>query len=134
MDIKERLKRLRINSHYGAYPIDRDSAIKEVEEILRRKKMDALERAMNIIKENICDDGHYPIDGGIFNTKSITFGDEKPDAKCTLYKDDDIQVDVCYEAGYFEVFGLNEKEFEKLERHYYGLVAAITHDEEEEEE
>lgn len=96
--------------------------------------MSALEKAKNVIKENICSDGHYPIDGGIFNTKSITFGDEKPDAKCTLYKDDDIQVDVCYEAGYFEVFGLNKEEFEKLERYYYSLVATITHEEEDNEE
>lgn len=39
MDIKERLRRINANSFYGVGQIDRDDIIKEVEDILRRKKM-----------------------------------------------------------------------------------------------
>lgn len=39
MDIKEKLKLLNTNSFYGVGQIDRDCMIKEVEDILRRKKM-----------------------------------------------------------------------------------------------
>ena len=38
MDIKERLRRIHANSFYGVGQIDRDDIIKEVEDILRRKK------------------------------------------------------------------------------------------------
>lgn len=39
MDIKERLRQINANSFYGVGQIDRDDMIKEVEDILRRKKM-----------------------------------------------------------------------------------------------
>lgn len=39
MDIKEKLRRIDANSFYGVGQIDRDLMLKEVEEILRRKKM-----------------------------------------------------------------------------------------------
>lgn len=39
----------------------------------------------------------------------------------TLYKDDAVQVDICYGWGYFEVFGLTDKEFAEVKSFYVHL-------------
>jgi len=36
----------------------------------------------------------------------------------TLYDEDGLTIDICYEWAYFEVFGLSDSEFEELERYY----------------
>lgn len=35
-----------------------------------------------------------------------------------IYDEDGLAIDICYSYAYFEVFGLTEEEFEKLENYY----------------
>lgn len=58
------------------------------------------------------DDAGY----GIFFTQNI-LGDPME----TVYKDGDIQIDICYAYNYFEVFGLTEDEQEVIESYYHRL-------------
>lgn len=62
---------------------------------------------------------------GIFSTRNLV-GDEMT----TLYRDNDIQIDICYHWEYFEVFGLSENEFEVLAAYYEYLVDEIEGDDE----
>lgn len=70
--------------------------------------MSRLEKAKEIIEKNI-EDARY----GIFNTRNIV-----GDRMTSLYDDGDLQIDICYDWGYFEVFGLSDEEFEQLEEFY----------------
>lgn len=60
-------------------------------------------------------------DCGIFNTRNIV-GDHME----TLYKDDEITIDICYHWSYFEVFGLSANEFKELDRFYNDLSKKAT--------
>ena len=73
--------------------------------------MDMLETAKKIIKENF-EDAKY----GIFDSRNIV-----GDAMYNVYDKDGLTIDICYGYGYFEVFGLTDKEFEKLEEYYEEL-------------
>jgi len=64
--------------------------------------------AKNIILDNIGDACH-----GIFNTRNLV-GDDMT----TLYEEDGLQIDICYDWDYFEVFGLTYEEFAELKRWY----------------
>lgn len=70
--------------------------------------MTKLEKAKKIIKDYI-DDARY----GIFNCSNLA-----GDRMTTLYEDDELIIKICYNWGYFEVFGLTYEEFEKLEDYY----------------
>lgn len=70
--------------------------------------MDRLEKAKEIITENF-DDGRC----GIYNTRNLV-----SDIMTNLYKEDGLTIDICYNYAYFEVFGLNDDEFEKLKKYY----------------
>ncbi len=39
----------------------------------------------------------------------------------TIYKGEGLTIDICYRYSYLEVFGLNNADFEKLERYYNSL-------------
>ena len=67
-----------------------------------------LNTVKNIIKENY-DDGKC----GIFNMRNLV-----GDIMTTIYDEDGVTVDICYNYSYFEVFGLSNKEFEELEKYY----------------
>ena len=54
--------------------------------------------------------------GGLFNTKNVT-----NDKMITIYKSNDIQLDICIKYDYFEVFGLTENEFKELQNFYDNL-------------
>lgn len=71
--------------------------------------MTNLEKAKEIIKE------HY-VPCGIFDSRNII-----GDPMCTIYQDNGLQIDVCYNYEYFEVFGLTASEFAKLEKYYEKL-------------
>ena len=76
--------------------------------------MDKLEKAKEIIKENIgC------ALWGIFDTPNIVC-----DPMTVIY-DDDFRVEICYVHGYFEVFGLSDKEFTELAEYYKELVKQV---------
>lgn len=78
---------------------------------IKSNKKDRLEVAKEVIKEYI-NNG----DCGIFSTRN-----DCGDYMETLYKDNDLTIDICYYYHYFEVFGLNDNEFLELEKFYNEL-------------
>ena len=70
-----------------------------------------LDTAKRIIKEN-----YDNYDCGIFDCGNIV-----GDPMSTIYEDDSIEILGCYYYSYFEVFGLSDKDFEKLEEYYNSL-------------
>lgn len=70
-----------------------------------------LEIAKKIIKENY-DDANC----GIFNLRNLV-GDYME----TIYAENGLYIDICYNWAYFEVFGLSDEEFEELEKYYKKL-------------
>lgn len=77
--------------------------------------MTNLEKAKKIIRANIKDAEH-----GLFFTQNIV-----GDTMATIYKEkdeNDIRVDICYDWGYFEVFGLCSKEQKELMDYYEEFV------------
>lgn len=73
--------------------------------------MTKLDIAKQIIKEN-----YKNADCGIFNTRNII-----GDSMITIYKGNELTIDICYRYSYFEVFGLSKDEFNKLEKFYNTL-------------
>lgn len=73
--------------------------------------MNNLEKAKEIIRANY-NDARY----GIFNSRNL-IGDEMK----TIYEGDGLTIDICYDWGYFEVFGLNDAEIVELETYYNSL-------------
>lgn len=71
--------------------------------------MTNFEKAKEIVKEYY-EDG----DCGIFNSRNIA-GDKME----TIYKNGSLTIDICFLYAYFEVFGLSDEDFEKLEEYYY---------------
>lgn len=74
--------------------------------------MTKLERAKNIIKDNIED-----ASCGLFDCGNLV-GDDM----VLLNDDADLIVKICYDYEYFEVFGLSDSEFEKLKEYYDDLI------------
>lgn len=73
--------------------------------------MTKLDIAKEIIKE------HYKeADCGLYDTRNIV-----GDWMTTIYKDDSLTIDICYNYSYFEVFGLSNKDFEELLIFYNSL-------------
>ena len=70
-----------------------------------------LELAKRIVKENYED-----AECGLFFTRNLI-----GDPMTTLLDGDDLQIDICYEYMYFEVFGLNVDEQKELEKYYDSL-------------
>ena len=54
---------------------------------------------------------------GLFNSRN-TVGDKM----YTIYSEDGLTIDICYGYAYFEVFGLDDDEFEELCDYYRILV------------
>lgn len=73
--------------------------------------MSKLEKAKEIIKENISD-----ADCGIFNCRGWI-----GDIMTNIYNEDGLCIDICYDCAYFEVFGLSIDEFAQLETYYHEL-------------
>lgn len=73
--------------------------------------MSKLEKAKEIIKENIEDARH-----GIFDSRNFV-----GDPMSNIYNEDGLTIDICYHYEYFEVFGLNAGEFNKLRDYYEKL-------------
>lgn len=71
-----------------------------------------LETAKVVIAE------HYrEADCGIFSSRNLL-----PDPIDTIYDEDGLKIDICYYYSYFEVFGLSDEDFAKLEE-FYGLLS-----------
>ena len=73
--------------------------------------MNKSEMAKKIIKENF-EDGCC----GIFDCRN-----QVGDPMTTIYYEDGLCIDICYYWSYFEVFGLNAKEFDELVKFYNEL-------------
>lgn len=67
--------------------------------------------AKRIIAENI-EYARY----GIFNTRNIA-----GDKMVNLFNSHGLVIDICYGWSYFEVFGLTNKEFDKLYDYYLSI-------------
>lgn len=76
---------------------------------------DKLEIAKKVIKENF-EDAKY----GIFDSRNIV-----GDFMETIYDENGLTIDICYGWAYFEVFGLTDEEFEKLEEYYKELKEQV---------
>lgn len=70
-----------------------------------------LEIAKKIIEENYSD-AEY----GIFDTHNII-----GEITYNIYYENELIIDICYDLGYFEVFGLSDEEFKELEEYYNSL-------------
>jgi hypothetical protein len=73
--------------------------------------MTKLEKAKQIIEENFDD-----ADCGIFDSRNWV-----GDPMVNIFVDDELQIDICYNHSYFEVFGLNETDFKELSEFYNSL-------------
>ena len=73
--------------------------------------MNKLDIAKKIIKENYKD-----AECGIFNSRNIV-----GDSMTTIYRGNELTIDICYYYAYFEVFGLSKDEFNELEKFYNTL-------------
>lgn len=73
--------------------------------------MSKLEKAKEIVKAY-----YREADCGIFNSRNVV-GDWME----TIYKGEGLTIDICYSYAYFEVFGLSNTDFEKLEKYYSSL-------------
>lgn len=69
------------------------------------------EKAKEVIQEHFSD-GNC----GIFNSRNLV-----GDRMTTLYREDELQVDICYGWAYFEVFGLKHDEWLALAQFYEEL-------------
>ena len=73
--------------------------------------MTNLEKAKKIIKK-------FKIANcGIFDSRNFM-----GDRMVNVYRDDQIEVNVCYEYKYLEVFGLTDEEFVELAEYYKNLI------------
>ena len=57
---------------------------------------------------------------GVFDTRNIA-----NDIMKTIYTEDGITIDACYEWDYIEVFGLSEQEFSEFKTKYDGLTEEL---------
>lgn len=75
-------------------------------------RKDLVEKVKDIIEANYCD-AQY----GIFASHN-TIGDEME----TIYEDEEVLIDICYDWGYFEIFGLTDDEFAEVEEYYNAMI------------
>lgn len=73
--------------------------------------MTNVEKVEKVIKENYSDG-----DCGVFDSRN-TVGD----TVTTIFEEDGITVDICYDYAYFEVFGLSREEYEEVYDFYCQL-------------
>lgn len=70
-----------------------------------------IEAAKKVIKEN-----YIFADCGLFDCRNIV-----GDPMTTIYSENGLTIDICYKYSYFEVFGLDDDEFEELNKFYNEL-------------
>lgn len=73
--------------------------------------MTNLERAKQIIEENF----KYAT-SGLYDSRNLL-----GDTMSLIYDGDGLEVYISYEYSYFEVFGLSNEDFDKLQEFYEGL-------------
>lgn len=73
--------------------------------------MTRLDKAKNLIEMHL-----KKAKCGLYDSRN-TEGDEM----ATVYKDRELQIDICYFYEYFEVFGLSNSEFRELKLYYNEL-------------
>ena len=88
---------------------------------MQRKK--EFEKVKEVIKENFCFG-----ECGIYNSRNLV-----GDYMTNIFDGEYFTVDLCYRYSYFEVFGTNANEFNKLLKFYGNLRPQKIEDEENEE-
>lgn len=83
----------------------------EADKESENKRKNNLEKAKEIVKKNYKD-----ADCGIFESRNVL-----GDRMMTIYKNESLTIDICYNYAYFEVFGLTNEEFKELEKYYDSL-------------
>ncbi len=83
----------------------------EADKESENKRKNNLEKAKEIVKKNYKD-----ADCGIFNSRN-----DVGDVMMTIYEDERLTIDICYNYAYFEVFGLTNEEFKELRKYYDSL-------------
>lgn len=73
--------------------------------------MEKLNKIKKVIKEN-----YNSADCGLFFTRNLA-----NDYMTTIYEEDEIIIDICYDWRYFEIFGLNKEEKAEIMMYYYLL-------------
>ena len=75
--------------------------------------MNKLRKAKKIIRQNI----EYG-DCGLLDHYNLLY-----DQVCTIYNKNGLTINICDRWSYFEVVGLNDDEFRKLEYYYNHLIS-----------
>lgn len=65
------------------------------------------------VAKEVIDEYFQQASCGLFNTRN-TVGDHM----VNIYDDNGIKIDICFGYEYFEIFGLNDREFKELEAYY----------------
>lgn len=78
--------------------------------------MEKLDKIKKVIKEN-----YNSADCGLFFTRNLA-----NDYMTTIYEEDEIIIDICYDWRYFEIFGLNGEEEAEIMKYYYVLFRGET--------
>lgn len=73
--------------------------------------MTKLEKAKEIIEKHFTS-----AKCGLYDTRNWV-----GDPMCNIYDDRELSIDICYDWGYFEVFGLSKEEFGELYSFYVNL-------------
>ncbi len=73
--------------------------------------MARIDLVKRVIKDNYSDAAY-----GLFFTRNWA-----GDPMTTIWEDDGVTIDICYNYSYFEVFGLTEEEENELSRFYDSL-------------
>lgn len=87
---------------------------KEFENLLEKYKEEHMEKIKSIIKEYF-DDARC----GLFYSRNCM-----GDRMTTIYSNERVTIDICYDYAYFEVFGLNADEQQELRKYYKELEKA----------
>ena len=84
------------------------------------------ERVQKIIK--FFEEHDYDTCGGVFDTRNIA-----GDRMYNIYNEDNVQIDICYDWEYVEIFGLLDSEFNDVCIALDDMNGSWSSDEEEEE-
>lgn len=69
-----------------------------------------IDKVKNVIRNNY-------VDCGLFFTRNWV-----GDPMLTIWEEDGVTIDICYDYAYFEVFGLTEEEENELSAFYNSLI------------
>jgi len=111
-DIANELEKIRIILEREHPPATREWTIPDNSKNPVIRDTDKVDLVKNIIKENF----EYATCGIYFTNNLVG------DPMVTLMNGDELQIDICYEYQYFEVFGLTDREQKEIEEFYWNIA------------